>query len=923
MRLASGAILRVAAVVAALLVVSGVAALPARAAQTIPYTINFQGRLTDNNGNALANGSYNVKFRIWNALTSGSNVWEEDRVYGASDNRVTVTNGLFNIQFGSLTTLSPSLFNSSSPLYLEVELPTPATATCASNGCASFTEGAMSPRQPFASSPYAFNADTIDGIDGSSLVQLSPGSQQTGSINVSSTIQTAGSLQITGTGVNTFSGNISVVNNTNASTIVSSANSGSANAAYFQAAAQGGTALFGATGSTYSGIAILQNRAFVDAGTGLNGLVLDTNTAQPIVFGINNSEIARFDTSGNLVLLNGLQGVTSSLTNTSTSSATAFFQAAGSATAPVVQVRGGVTPGTGGDLLDLQTWDGATATTVTQFDSTGALTITGSGFTSVLNSNAISFNRAGNSYINNSNAGGALRIGIGTISSGSAGLTIDSNNRLGIGKTNPGAALDVNGAITTNSSLTVTGLATVQSANGLTLGTTANAGGILFQDGTANNYKLTMTTPALAASYSLTNPTSGASGNQCLQSTSGSTSTVTVLQWGSCGSGGGSSLQAAYDASSSPATITTSSSSKGINIQAGTGDDSTALFEVQGTTGAVLTVDTVNSDLQIGSATADTNQVNLVLDSDSTFSESSCSTSADPVGSLYYNTTSNTIRACVGSSWEDLVSTSGLGIMLYGVVADTGNNPGDLDSMTGAGVNGPCKVSFATTTSIHIETCRAFSGGRKVIVASQTINLSSANGGAGVPASSYANVCLTGASGAPAILASASTDAAAPQPTFDPNNPVLCLATLLTTASANTLSKIYDVRTFTQTVKTFATINSATNIGFVVVQSSTAGLAVTTATAKTVGVFGIVAASTGSASTNTVNAIVATNGPAWVKATAATPGAAFMTTTTAGYGATNTAAVAAIMGTAVKGPDAACNATTNCQYSAFIEADRQ
>src|SRR5580704_4889641 len=68
--------------------------------QTIPYKINFQGRLTDNNGNILPDGSYNIKFRIFNAATGGSNLWEADRVYGASDDRVTVQNGLFNIQFG-------------------------------------------------------------------------------------------------------------------------------------------------------------------------------------------------------------------------------------------------------------------------------------------------------------------------------------------------------------------------------------------------------------------------------------------------------------------------------------------------------------------------------------------------------------------------------------------------------------------------------------------------------------------------------------------------------------------------------------------------------------------------------------------------------------------------------------------------------
>lgn len=151
---------------------------PTDAAQTVPYKINFQGRLTDNSGNALADGLYNIKFRLWTASTSGTNVWEGDRVRGASDFRVQVTNGLFNIQFGDTTlgdpALSPTLFSSGTyPLYLEVELPTPASATCATNGCAVFTEGAMTPRQPLASTPYAFSADTLDGLDSSAFGQLS------------------------------------------------------------------------------------------------------------------------------------------------------------------------------------------------------------------------------------------------------------------------------------------------------------------------------------------------------------------------------------------------------------------------------------------------------------------------------------------------------------------------------------------------------------------------------------------------------------------------------------------------------------------------------------------------------------------------------------------------------------------------------
>jgi hypothetical protein len=147
-------------------------------AATVPYLINFQGRIADNSGNILANGSYNMKFRLWNAVTGGTNEWEADRVYGTSDYRVSVVNGLFNIQLGDTTkgdtALTAALFDTYTEgnLYLEVELPTPTTSTCATNGCAVWTEGAMTPRQPLASSPYAINADNLDGLNSTAFTQV-------------------------------------------------------------------------------------------------------------------------------------------------------------------------------------------------------------------------------------------------------------------------------------------------------------------------------------------------------------------------------------------------------------------------------------------------------------------------------------------------------------------------------------------------------------------------------------------------------------------------------------------------------------------------------------------------------------------------------------------------------------------------------
>ena len=123
-----------------------VTAAPAQAVAGIPYRINFQGRLADSTGSALPDGLYNIKFRLFDAASSGTNLWEEDRVITGTDDRVQVTNGLFNVQFGALTALPANVFATSSQRYLEVELPSTTTNTCATNGCAAFIEAPFTPR---------------------------------------------------------------------------------------------------------------------------------------------------------------------------------------------------------------------------------------------------------------------------------------------------------------------------------------------------------------------------------------------------------------------------------------------------------------------------------------------------------------------------------------------------------------------------------------------------------------------------------------------------------------------------------------------------------------------------------------------------------------------------------------------------------
>lgn len=169
-------------------------AVPSHATQTIPYKMNFQGKIANATGVPLSNGVYNMRFRIFDAASGGTLLWSEQRAVSAGTG-VTVTNGgLFSTQLGDVTAL-PSIFTNQN-LFFEIELPTPATATCSAVNCASYTEGPMTPRNKLGSSAYAFNSDLLDGIDSSGFIQ-NTGSPQSASFNITGT-GTVGGLTVGG-----------------------------------------------------------------------------------------------------------------------------------------------------------------------------------------------------------------------------------------------------------------------------------------------------------------------------------------------------------------------------------------------------------------------------------------------------------------------------------------------------------------------------------------------------------------------------------------------------------------------------------------------------------------------------------------------------------------------------------------------------
>ncbi len=118
------------------------------AAAEVPQLINFQGRLTDTGGATVPDGSYIVTFRLFDNLTGGSLLWEEDQT-------VTTFNGLFTVLLGASTPIPDAAFDVDS-CYLEVQ-----------------PQGSdpIAPRARLTSVAYARNAGLLDGLSASALDQ--------------------------------------------------------------------------------------------------------------------------------------------------------------------------------------------------------------------------------------------------------------------------------------------------------------------------------------------------------------------------------------------------------------------------------------------------------------------------------------------------------------------------------------------------------------------------------------------------------------------------------------------------------------------------------------------------------------------------------------------------------------------------------
>lgn len=153
-----------------------------QAAPGINKTINFQGKMTDDQGLNVADGTYQFEFRMYTVASGGSATWTETV-------NLTVTDGIFHHNLGSTTPLPGSVDFDTDNIFLGITFNSDA-------------DGEMTPRIQLTATPYAFNSDQLDGLDASDFVQLNPSAAQTGDIDITGSVS-AGSLVLSDGSSNT------------------------------------------------------------------------------------------------------------------------------------------------------------------------------------------------------------------------------------------------------------------------------------------------------------------------------------------------------------------------------------------------------------------------------------------------------------------------------------------------------------------------------------------------------------------------------------------------------------------------------------------------------------------------------------------------------------------------------------------------
>lgn len=143
---------------AGLAAVIGLAAAAAGAIG-VPAFMNYQGVLANPQGTAFTNQTVSVNFRIYDAVRGGTMIW------GTRQMVTTDSNGVFNVELGDAGEHVPGATNQVASI-LEVFTGTNAANRWLEIEVEYNKSSAMSPRQPFLTVPYAYQAGSAAGSAG-------------------------------------------------------------------------------------------------------------------------------------------------------------------------------------------------------------------------------------------------------------------------------------------------------------------------------------------------------------------------------------------------------------------------------------------------------------------------------------------------------------------------------------------------------------------------------------------------------------------------------------------------------------------------------------------------------------------------------------------------------------------------------------
>lgn len=137
--------------------------------------INFQGRLFNAQGAVVADGFYNVEFKIYQDGTGtaagnpgGSLEWTESHLNN-NGKGIQVKNGYMSVELGSVNAFANQVDWNQSVLWLSMNIGN-TNGTCASFAvCA--PDGEMTPMKRLSSSVYAMNANKLGGMTAAGFIQ--------------------------------------------------------------------------------------------------------------------------------------------------------------------------------------------------------------------------------------------------------------------------------------------------------------------------------------------------------------------------------------------------------------------------------------------------------------------------------------------------------------------------------------------------------------------------------------------------------------------------------------------------------------------------------------------------------------------------------------------------------------------------------